>query len=266
MPSRIERNYTFETAALTDVGCVREINEDSILTTPESGVWLVADGMGGHSAGDFASQTIAAEMATIGIPGDAVDLHARFMDRLHRANAAILQHAAAMDGGTVGSTIAALLASQGHYACIWSGDSRIYRLRGTVLTQITQDHTEVRALLEAGTITQAQAESWPRKNVITQAIGVTPVPECGMLEGSIADKDIFLICSDGLTEYFHNDELERVMNAAAGDLEGLCSELVEAVRQRGGKDNVSVVTVMCHEVPLADFEAGDIFPEFGGML
>ncbi|WP_245834491.1 PP2C family protein-serine/threonine phosphatase [Yoonia maricola] len=251
---------------MTDVGCVREINEDSILTTPESGVWLVADGMGGHAAGDFASQTIAAEIDTIGIPGDAVDLRARFMDRLTRANTQILNHAATLDDGTIGSTVAALLTSQGHYACIWSGDSRVYRLRGAVLTQITEDHTEVRALLDAGAITQAEADVWPRKNVITHAIGVSPVPECGMLEGSLADKDVFLICSDGLTEYYHNDELERVMNAAGNDLEGLCAELVETVRTRGGKDNVSVVTVLCRQVPLAGFEADGMFPEFGGAL
>ena len=261
-----EPSFVFETATLSDVGCVRKVNEDSLLALPESGLWLVADGMGDHAAGDFASQSIVGEMQTVGMPGGAIDLRARFMERLTRANARILQHAAELGNGTIGSTVAALLVSQGHYASIWSGDSRVYRLRGGVLSQVTRDHTEVQALLDAGSITPAEAEAWPRKNVITRAIGVTQQPECEMIEGVLADKDTFLLCSDGLTEYFHDDELERVMRQFGSDLEGLCDKLVATALERGGKDNVSVVVVTCHQVPLPEFEASGVFPEFGGYL
>lgn len=261
-----EPSFAFETATLTDVGCVRKVNEDSMLALPDSGLWLVADGMGGHAAGDFASQSIVGEMQTVGVPGGAVDLRARFMERLTRANSRILQHAAELGNGTIGSTVAALLIQQGHYACIWSGDSRVYRLRGGVLTQTTRDHTEVRALLDAGTITAAEAEAWPRKNVITRAIGVSREPECDMIEGVLADKDVFLLCSDGLTEYFHDDELERVMQQHGAQLEALCAQLVQTALERGGKDNVTVVAVRCHQVPLPKFEASGVYPEFGGYL
>lgn len=266
MSESSEPSFVFETATLSDVGCVRKVNEDSLLALPDSGLWLVADGMGGHTAGDFASQTIVAEMQTVGMPGGAVDLRARFMERLTRANMRILQHAAELGNGTIGSTVAALLVSQGHYAGIWSGDSRVYRLRGGILTQVTRDHTEVRALLDAGTITPAEAEAWPRKNVITRAIGVTQVPECDMIEGVLADKDTFLLCSDGLTEYFHDDELERVMREHGDDLGTLCKNLVTTALERGGKDNVSVVVVRCHQAPLPEFEASGVYPEFGGYL
>lgn len=266
MSKSSEPSFVFDTATLSDVGCVRKVNEDSLLAMPDSGLWLVADGMGGHAAGDFASQSIVAEMKTVGMPGGAVDLRARFMERLNRANTRILQHAAELGNGTIGSTVAALLVSQGHYASIWSGDSRVYRLRGGVLTQVTRDHTEVRALLDAGTITAAEAEAWPRKNVITRAIGVTQAPECDMIEGVLADKDTFLLCSDGLTEYFHDDELERVMREYGDDLSALCKHLVTTALERGGKDNVSVVVVRCHQAPLPEFEASGVYPEFGGYL
>lgn len=258
--------YRFETATRSDVGCVRKVNEDSLLALPESGLWLVADGMGGHAAGDFASQSIVAEMETVGIPDGAVDLHARFMDRLARANKRIISHAAELGGGTIGSTIASLLVQQGHFACIWSGDSRVYRMRGGVLTQRTRDHTEVRTLLDNGTITPAEADTWPRKNVITRAIGVTPDPQCDMVEGVLEDRDLFLLCSDGLTEYYHDDELERVMLRMDENLQGLCDHLVATALERGGKDNVSVVAVRCHQSGWPDLQADGLFPEFGGYL
>lgn len=266
MSERSEPSFVFETATLSDVGCVRKVNEDSFLASPGSGLWLVADGMGGHAAGDYASQSIVGEMQTVGIPGGAVDLRARFMERLTSANQRILRHAAELGGGTIGSTVAALLVSQGHYAGIWSGDSRVYRLRGGVLSQVTRDHTEVQALLDAGSITAAEAEAWPRKNVITRAIGVTSEPECDMVEGVLNDKDTFLLCSDGLTEYFHDDELERVMMTLGQDLDALCRHLVDKALERGGKDNVTVVVVRCHQVPLPKFEAEGVYPEFGGYL
>lgn len=258
--------YAFETVERTDVGCVRKINEDSMLALPASGLWVVADGMGGHAAGDFASQSIVAEIETVGIPDGAVDLRARFMDRLSRANKRILAHAADLGGGAIGSTIASLMVQQGHYACIWSGDSRVYRLRGNVLTQCTRDHTEVRTLLDNGTISPAEAEAWPRKNVITRAIGVTPEPECEMVEGTLADQDLFLICSDGLTEYYHDDELEREMVRYQHDLGKLCDLLVATSLERGGKDNVTIVVVRCRQAQWPEFEAEGMFPEFGGYL
>tara|TARA_R110002072_G_scaffold141386_3_gene286635 strand:- start:1878 stop:2681 length:804 start_codon:yes stop_codon:yes gene_type:complete len=258
--------YTFETVSRSDVGCVRKVNEDSLLALPESGLWLVADGMGGHAAGDFASQSIVAELQTVGIPDGAVDLRARFMDRLNSANALILSHAAELGNGTIGSTIASLMVQQGHYACIWSGDSRVYRLRGGVLTQCTRDHTEVRTLLDNGTITPAEAEAWPRKNVITRAIGVTSDPECDIIEGALADQDVFLICSDGLTEYYNDDELEREMVRLGQSLDTLCDHLIATSLERGGKDNVTVVAIRCHQAPLPEFEADGVFPAFGDYL
>lgn len=256
----------FETCSLTDVGCVRTLNEDSVLGRPEWGLWLVADGMGGHTGGDFASQTIVAAMDTVGLPTGAMDLKSRFMDRLTRANSRIQDHAASLGHGTIGSTIAALLIQQDHFACIWSGDSRVYRMRGGRLTRVTRDHTEVQALLDTGAITPEEAAASPRKNVITRAIGVTPEPECDMVEGALADADTFLLCSDGLTEYFDDSELAEVLFAGAdGDLEPMCEQLVKAALERGGKDNVSVVMVRCRHMGLPEFAVDGAYPELRGQ-
>ncbi|MEL6690159.1 MAG: protein phosphatase 2C domain-containing protein, partial [Pseudomonadota bacterium] len=207
--------FDFETCYRSDVGCVRKVNEDSVLGSPNAGLWLVADGMGGHAAGDFASQEIVRQMETVGVPAGALDLRARFMERLSNANAAILAHAAELGKGAIGSTIAALLIQQDHYACIWSGDSRVYRFRQGQLSRVTKDHTEVQMLIDSGQITEEQAFDWPQRNVITRAIGVTDVPECDMRDGGLVDGDLFLICSDGLTEYFNDAELEGVLSRAA---------------------------------------------------
>ena len=140
--------FSLETGAASDMGRVRDHNEDAFMARPDSGVWLVADGMGGHDAGDFASRTIAEEMLTIATPQSSGDLQSRFMEHLNAAHARIRKHAAELGGVTVGATMVGLLAYDAQYACIWSGDSRIYLMRDGQLIQQTQDHTEVRALLD----------------------------------------------------------------------------------------------------------------------
>jgi protein phosphatase len=166
----IEAPFKFETGAATDTGRVRNHNEDSFLVQADSGVWLVADGMGGHHAGDFASRAIAESVASIGRPVTAPDLQARFMDRILRAHQTIQAQSKLLNGATVGATLVALLSFDRHFACVWSGDSRIYLLRGGQFAQVTVDHTEVNELLRTGAITPEQAKTWPRRNVITRAM------------------------------------------------------------------------------------------------
>lgn len=236
--------FRFETGAATDTGRVRDHNEDSYFVRPESGVWVVADGMGGHDAGDFASQTITGEMETVGFSISAGDLQARFMERLGRAHQKIGDHALHLGGGTVGATLAALLVYEQSYACIWSGDSRIYRYRSGVLEQLTRDHTEVRELLDAGMISAEEAEHWPRKNVITRAIGVSEVPNCDVISGDIRIGDSFLLCSDGLTEHNSDHDLGQLLGRATS-AQSACNDLIAQTLDRGAKDNVTAVVVRC---------------------
>lgn len=233
--------FVFETGQATDVGCRREINEDNFLSRPDYGLWVVADGMGGHAAGDFASQTIVEELNSIGVAASPEDLHARFMERLTHANALILAHAATLDAGTIGATMAAVLVYENQFACLWSGDSRVYLMRDGVLQQQTRDHTELQAMLDAGRITPEESVNWPRKNVITHAIGVSEVPECERVSGALQAGDVFLICSDGLTEHLTDRDIAAAL-VGHGPQEA-CDALVRETLARGAKDNVTVVAV-----------------------
>ncbi|MEC7761502.1 MAG: SpoIIE family protein phosphatase [Pseudomonadota bacterium] len=244
-----DQRFEFETGAATDVGRKRQINEDSYLARPGYGLWVVADGMGGHSAGDYASQTIVAELDSVGMATSVEDLRARFMERLTRANDLILQHADRLGAGTIGATVVAILANGDHYACVWSGDSRAYLLRGGQFVQQSRDHTEVQALLDAGTITPHEAETWPRKNVITRAVGVTPTPQCDVVVGALAPGDVFILCSDGLTEHMLDHEIAAA--AAHFGPQEACDRLVQETLVRGARDNVTVIAVRCVEADVS---------------
>lgn len=247
--------FTFVTGQATDVGCVRDVNEDSFLTRPESGLWVVADGMGGHAAGDYASQTIVKQLFTIGIPASGEDLQARFMERLTQANDHILDHAIELDRGAIGATLVALLVHGVNYACIWSGDSRIYRFRDGQLEQLTTDHTEVQALLDAGAISEEDAANWPRKNVITRAIGVTETPQCDIVGGTAQVGDRFILCSDGLTEHLTDADIAQYV--AAYDPQTACDLMIRETLSRGGKDNVTVILMQCDTPPPPSQEVFD---------
>lgn len=239
--------FTFETGDATDTGRVREHNEDSYISLPEYGLWVVADGMGGHAAGDFASQTITRESTSVGVATSLPDLEGRFMERLVRAHDTIRAHAAALGSGTIGATVVSLLTYENTYACIWSGDSRIYLARNGHLVQQTRDHTEVQHLLDTGAINEEEAATWPRKNVITRAVGVSAAPQCDVVEGTLQHGDVFLLCSDGLTEHITDPEISNFMDKVrhGAQVQDVCDDMIDTVLSRGAKDNVTCVLVRC---------------------
>ena len=239
--------FTFATGQATDVGKVRTVNEDAFLSRPEAGLWVVADGMGGHAAGDFASQAIVHQLYSVGMPGSGADFQARFIERLGRANDAIAAHARELGEGSIGATVVALLIDGPDYACIWAGDSRIYLLRDGVLTQQTRDHTEVQALLDAGSITPEEAENWARKNVITRAIGVSRTPDCEVVGGRLKPGDRFVLCSDGLTGHLSDADIASIV--ARYDPQEACDRLVALTLERGARDNVTVIVMQCLPPP-----------------
>jgi len=241
----IDVAFQFETGAASDTGRVRNHNEDAYLVQPDAGVWVVADGMGGHQAGDFASKAIVDSVASIGRPVSAPDLQARFMDRILRAHRTIQAQSARLNGATVGATLVGLLTYDQHFACIWSGDSRVYLLRAGQYAQVTVDHTEVNELLRTGAITPEQAETWPRKNVITRAIGVHDRPMTDERNGALLHGDTFLLCSDGLTEHVEDAEMAEVL--ARMGAQDACNALIELTLSRGARDNVTVVVVRCQD-------------------
>lgn len=238
--------YTFDSWGVSDRGCIRDLNEDRYLVEPSIGLWVVADGMGGHDAGEIASSAIVEHLATIGVPSSAPDLRARFEDRLSRANREIQEISRARDGAVIGSTVVALLAYEHQYACIWSGDSRAYMIRAGEIAQISRDHTEVQELVDGGVITPQEAVNWPRRNVITRAIGVGPEIMIDIRQGQLESGDMFLLCSDGLTGHVSDDEM---LDALAGRApRAACEHLLALVLSRGGTDNITVIVVHCQSV------------------
>jgi protein phosphatase len=250
----------FETGVASHVGLVRQRNEDGYLIQPESGLWAVADGMGGHEGGSIASSTVISSLQSIGFPASAPDLLARFEDRVLRANRR-LKRTSEEHGGVMGATVAALLAHDGYFACIWSGDSRVYLVRSGRITQLSRDHTEAQELVEQGVLSREEARSWPGSNVVTRAIGVFDDVELELEHGILQAGDRFVICSDGLTAHVEDREImERVASLVP---QQACDALVALTLARGATDNVTIVIVDCRaaddaivEQPPGDWTTG----------
>ncbi|MFV0294350.1 MAG: PP2C family protein-serine/threonine phosphatase [Paracoccus sp. (in: a-proteobacteria)] len=234
----------FRTAAQSHQGCVRTHNEDNFTTMSEFGIWVVADGMGGHAAGDIASTIIAEETASVGIPVSAADQRARFLERIDRAHQRIRNHAAEHHLTTVGATVAALMIFGTELSCAWAGDSRIYLMRKGLLTALTQDHSEVAALLAEGIITEDEARVSPRRNVITRAIGIGTGAQPEIVTGVAQPEDRFLICSDGLTEHLDDTDLSRILSAPA-ETNQTVEALISLTLERGARDNVTAIVTDC---------------------
>ena len=247
----ISQPRNFDTGAATHVGKVRGRNEDSYLTRPEVGIWAVADGMGGHQAGDLASQTVIASLESIEPQASATELLAHCEENIANANRQLMRLGRER-GVVVGATLAALLVYDGYYACVWSGDSRIYMVREGEIMQLSRDHTEIQDLLASGAITPEEARNWSGRGAITRAIGVYDDPELEMVSGPIQPGDSFVICSDGLTNHVEDGEIRNFVD---GNLsQKACDDLVALALERGGMDNVTVV-VTRHQ-PEAALRAG----------
>src|SRR5919108_4289044 len=240
----MRRVFDVESCGQSHVGLIREHNEDRYLVKAESGIYVVADGMGGHDSGEVASTSIVEHLKSIGIPSSAPDLRARFEDRVIMANRQI-REISSRNGSTIGSTVAALLAFERQYACMWAGDSRVYMLHNGKLSQLSRDHTEIQDLLDRGLLTREEAVSWPRRNVVTRAIGAIDDPALDIAYGQIHAGDKFLICSDGLTAHVSDDEIGRILTEKSAE-EG-CSSLIALALAGGGTDNVTVVVVQFRE-------------------
>lgn len=235
--------FSFETAALSDPGLVREENEDNWFVDESKGIWLVADGMGGHTNGKLASAKVVECARTVGFAVSAPDLQARFHDRMLRANGDLLSVAHSTNA-VLGSTMVAVLVFGNHLACVWAGDSRAYLIRGGVLHQISRDHTEVQDLLDKAIIDAEQARTWPRRNVITRAVGVFDELELDMVQGQIEEGDRILLCSDGLTGHVTDVEIgNALMKPTPSEA---CQMLVDLTLERGARDNVTVIVLQCH--------------------
>ncbi|MGB9430081.1 MAG: protein phosphatase 2C domain-containing protein [Gammaproteobacteria bacterium] len=224
---------------ITNVGAVRTVNEDAFLDRPDLGVWAVADGMGGHAAGDVASQTVVDRLAQLPPNGNLSTLLDAAEDRLLDANRKLLTLAMRQKERTIGTTVMTLLARGRHAACLWAGDSRLYRIRSRHIEQMMQDHAMVEDLVASGLISREEAANHPQANRITRAIGAMPSLFLDVELFAIRPGDIYLLCSDGLYKELSDDDIARTLN---NDVRGV-DKLIMFALERGAHDNVTVIAV-----------------------
>jgi serine/threonine protein phosphatase PrpC len=227
----------------THQGMVRKHNEDNLLLRPEAGLWMVADGVGGAQAGDWASAQIVDVLQHMEVPATAPEFLAAAVARLEDSNQRMVRRAAERGGGMTASTVVLLLTHGAHYTCLWAGDSRCYLLRDGVMTQITHDHSEVQELIDAGALSPAEAERYPRANVITRALGVGPRVQLDRVAGRLQSGDRFLLCTDGLSRMVSDAEIAALLTET--DINSVPSSLIAAALSAGGHDNVTVMVVAC---------------------
>ncbi len=239
----LNRRVRVETGAASDTGRVRESNEDAYVVLP--GLFAVADGMGGHAAGEVASGLAVQALARLG-ERPALDAH-DVRQVLTEANRSIVKEARAdRRKGGMGSTVTgiALVEEDGapHWLVFNIGDSRVYLVEGDRAVQLTVDHSEVEELVAAGVISPEEAKEHPLHNVITRSLGTDVDPEPDVWVFPVADGDALVACSDGLTNEIDDEVIGRVAGAAPSAQEA-ADALVAAAVDAGGRDNVTVVVV-----------------------
>lgn len=225
---------------LTDVGRVREHNEDALVRRPSAGLWAVADGMGGLERGEWASGVIAEALERCKLPGGLDEAAAALAQTLETANAEIFAQGQAL-GSDIGSTVVALVLREDRFALAWAGDSRAYRWKAGKIEQLSTDHTWVEARVAAGLISPADARHHPMGHILTRAVGIDEELELQTLEGEAAPGEVFLLCSDGLTGVVSDAEL--ALGLSARDLDGSCKRLLDLCLARGAPDNVTMIAV-----------------------
>lgn len=232
----------WQSTSRSDKGNVRSVNEDSVFLHPENILWAVADGMGGYEAGDTASKIVIEELARVNPCPEIDELVRHCQQQLHVASERIKRYSQKQCAGrSVGSTAVCFLATADGAACVWAGDSRLYRLRDSKLERLSTDHSEVAQLVALGHLTEAEARIHPKANVITRTIGVGGDGGTESIAVDVVGGDTFLLCSDGLYNELDETEIWECLDAA--DIEAAADELVTRTLSTSARDNVSIVVL-----------------------
>jgi protein phosphatase len=245
----------------TDTGRVREHNEDTIATDPDVGLLVLADGMGGYNAGEVASgiavktitnlvreglmrEDLAAIDRGTGLSRPSIVLR----DAITRANKIIYQTArsqAECEG--MGTTVVAALFYDNRISIAHVGDSRLYRQRGSQIAQVTMDHSLLQELVDRGFYSPEEAQRAANKNYVTRALGVEPQVEVEVQEHPVDKGDIFILCSDGLSDMVEDEDIRLTISTFGANLDTVAKQLIQLANENGGRDNVSVVLAQAIE-------------------
>ncbi|MEZ5666441.1 MAG: protein phosphatase 2C domain-containing protein [Alphaproteobacteria bacterium] len=241
--------FRFRSHGVTHIGNVRKLNEDAFLDRGDIGLWVVADGMGGHQSGDYASRLIVETLAAVRAPDSASALLHDVKHRLDQVHIALQTEAASRgEGAVIASTVAALMAHGAHYACVWAGDSRVYRCRGGELRQLTTDHSYVQTLVDQGLLAPDKVAAHPYANVVTRAVGTDQTLELDIATGELAAHDRFLLCSDGLNRQVLDGQIAGVL--AGADCAKAAAALIDLALSTGARDNVTAVVIDVESAPV----------------
>jgi PPM family protein phosphatase len=245
-------------AGKTDVGRKRSHNEDDLFLVPEENLFLVADGMGGHASGEVASEMAVKTIAEFFEQTSADDEitwpykmekgkgyeENRMSASIKLANLRIFETAAQNSGQRgMGTTIVVLLIADDVAFFGHVGDSRIYRLRGETLEQVTEDHSLLNDYIKMKDLTEEEIENFPHKNVIVRALGMKETVQVDVGSERPQPGDTYMLCSDGLNGMINDQTIEEIMVEHVDDLELCCDKLIEAANENGGNDNVTVAIV-----------------------
>ena len=248
--------FHWTSASCSHPGRVREVNEDACLEQPACRVWAVADGMGGHALGEFASRLAIkslmdlVDLADLGAAASLEQLVATAHERLQQTNRRLRAEAARRDVPMIGTTVVVLLAAGRHGACVWAGDSRIYRCRAGRLQQLTRDHSQLEAVRSQQVGSADDTLVRPPPNVITRALGGDEALELDSVTVDVLDGDLFLLCSDGLSNELSEVAIEQAL--LPGGCKLACETLLDLALERGAHDNVTAVVVRADDLSSPD--------------
>ncbi|MGG7597095.1 PP2C family protein-serine/threonine phosphatase [Pseudomonas sp. WC1] len=231
----------YTAASYSHVGMVRKINEDACLELTWAGLWAVADGMGGHAAGDYVSSLAMDSLRSLPMLDSLDDFSGEVRDGLAWVNGIVREEAVRRGVAMMGSTVVVLAARGDQAIGLWAGDSRLYRLRDGRIERLSHDHSYVQELQDSGLLNEAEARVHPRGNIVTRAIGVEDHLELQAVALQVQPGDTYLLCSDGLNKTAEDHEIAEVLGHA--DPYEVVRSLVHLGLTRGAPDNITAVVV-----------------------
>ncbi|USU03431.1 protein phosphatase 2C domain-containing protein [Sphingomonadaceae bacterium OTU29LAMAA1] len=244
--------FRIASVAATHPGLVRRVNEDRHCERTADGLWVVADGMGGHAFGDWAANAVVQALDSVAVPPDFDAAVQAVADGIHSANRRIWAEAQRR-GQQMGSTVVVLLVQGDRFAALWVGDSRAYLLRDAMLVPLTRDHSQVQEMVDRGLIAPEEATNHPRGHVLARAIGVGARIAVDVVADTVEAGDRFLLCSDGLSGQVPDAGLATIM-AAPGQSVAI-EALIARALAAGAPDNVTAILVWAQEITRLDIEA-----------
>ncbi len=252
---------TVEMFAMTDVGIRRDHNEDCVQVTPSHGIAVLADGMGGYNAGEVASE-MAVDIITTSLQNKILDIPQAEIDKdtgftgesmllrqaIKASNEAIYHTAQTRsECAGMGTTVLAALFYGNHITAAHVGDSRMYRLRNKKLTHVTEDHSLIHEQVQRGLVTADDARHSMIKNLVTRALGSDPDVEADLVEDIAVDGDLYLMCSDGLTDVVSDEDICQTLIDYKNNLEKTAIQLIQMANDAGGPDNISIILIRTKE-------------------